>query len=79
MGSEWWAGGSCRAGPALRAPQPAVSERKSGAWGYCFGLGTAAEAPVLRLVQGGGCEGKIEKSITKAAQKKRKEEEEERG
>lgn len=23
MGSEWWAGGSCRAGPALRAPQPA--------------------------------------------------------
>lgn len=23
MGSEWWAGGSCRPGPALRAPQPA--------------------------------------------------------
>lgn len=23
VGSEWWAGGSCRAGPALRAPQPA--------------------------------------------------------
>lgn len=23
VGSEWWAGGSCRAGPAFRAPQPA--------------------------------------------------------
>lgn len=22
VGSKWWAGGSCRAGPALRAPQP---------------------------------------------------------
>lgn len=27
---------------------------------------------MLKLVQGGGCEGKIEKSITKAAPKKKK-------
>lgn len=37
------------------------------AWGYCRGWAP----PVLPLVQGGVCEGKIEKSITKAAQKKK--------
>ena len=38
------------------------------AWGYCRGWAP----PVLPLVQGGACERKIEKSITKAAQKKKK-------
>ena len=73
VGSERWAGGSCRAGPALRAPQPA--SRRVGLGGI-IGLGTSAEALVLLLVQGGGCERKIEKSIRKAAQKKRKKERE---
>lgn len=47
MGSEWWAGGSCRAGPALRAPQPA--SRRVGL-GVLSGLGTTGAA-----TSAGGC------------------------
>ena len=47
MGSEWWAGGSCRAGPALRAPQPA--SRRVGL-GVLSGLGTTGAT-----ASAGGC------------------------
>jgi len=36
-GSEWWAGGSCRAGPAFRAPQPASRRVGLGVlWGWAL-------------------------------------------
>lgn len=42
------------------------------AWGYCW-AGHRCRSSGATASAGGGCEGKIEKSITKASQKKRKE------
>lgn len=41
------------------------------AWGYCW-AGHRRRSAGATVSAGGGCEGKIEKSITKAAQKKKK-------
>lgn len=48
------------------------------AWGYCW-AGYRCRSTGATARAGGGCEGKIEKSITKAAQKKKKREGETKG
>lgn len=46
------------------------------AWGYCW-AGHCCRSTGATARAGGGCEGKIEKSITKAAQKKKRKKERE--
>lgn len=48
------------------------------AWGYCW-VGHYCRNTGATASTGGGCEGKIEKSIKKAAQKKKKREGETKG